>query len=146
MIYNVYMKDTSRIPQPRCSYCGRFFRPDTRTKKRQKSCSSIRCQSKRKHDAQSKWAGENPDYFTGRYSNTKQWRQSNTDYQRRWRSKRREKQRFSPMNASIKTLRILVPERWLRGQVHEEIRLVKQCECGFFVAGNASKPDPDVII
>ena len=135
------MKDINRTPQPRCSYCGKFFKPDTRTKKWQKSCSSIKCQSQRKKDAQSKWATENPDYFTGRYSNTKQWRQRHTDYQRRWRSTQREKQRFSPINSSIKSLRILVPEKWLKGQVQEEIRLVRQCECGFFVAGNAQKTD-----
>ena len=103
VIYNVYMKDINRTPQPRCSYCGKFFKPDTRTKKWQKSCSSIRCQSQRKKAAQNKWVTENPDYFTGRYSNTKQWRQRHTDYQRRWRSTQREKQRFSPINSSIKS-------------------------------------------
>jgi hypothetical protein len=127
------MRDKRKLPQQRCPYCGRFFKPDTRTKDWQKSCQSIKCQSKRKKEAQREWLAANPDYFTGRYSNTKQWRQKHPDYQRRWRLKRREAQKDRSVHSSMKSLRILVPEKWLKGEIQDEILLVKQCECGFFV-------------
>jgi hypothetical protein len=138
-IYNVSMETTKRLPQPRCSYCGRFFKPDKRTKEWQKSCQSMKCQSMRKKEAQQKWLAANSDYFTGRYADTKQWRQIHPDYQRRWRLKRRESQKDRSVHSSVRSLRILVPVQWLKGEIQKEILLVKQGESDFFVPGEISR-------
>lgn len=58
----------------RCEFCGRFFVPDRRVGKRQRSCSDPACRKKRKRAAQRKWVADNPGYFCGRYEVVKQWR------------------------------------------------------------------------
>lgn len=58
----------------RCEFCGRFFVPDRRVGKRQRSCADAVCRTKRKQTAQKKWVAENPGYFSGRYEVVKQWR------------------------------------------------------------------------
>ena len=58
----------------RCEFCGRFFVPDRRVGKRQRSCSNVLCRKKRKQNAQKRWVTENPGYFCGRYEVVKQWR------------------------------------------------------------------------
>ena len=101
------------IKEKRCPYCGRYFRPDYRVGGRQKACKEKACQARRKREAQRRWLKANHGYFNGRYEYIKQWRREHPDYQRRWR-------------ASIRTK---------RGEIQDEIRLVRQCGCGFFVAG-----------
>ena len=95
--------------QKRCAYCGRYYRPDPRVRKTQKSCSDAKCRAKRKRESQRKWAEANPEYFKGRYVHVKEWRKTHPDYQRLWRKKARE--------------------------IQDEIRLVRQCGCGVYVAG-----------
>lgn len=129
------MENMREVQQKRCAYCGRYFKPDPRVGDRQKSCKDNKCQAKRKKEGQKKWLEDNPGYFKGRYANTKEWRRNNLDYQRKWRAKRREIQDEIPQGKPIKTLRIVVPEKWLKGGIQDEIRLVRQCGCGFFVAG-----------
>ena len=120
--------------QKRCKYCGRYFRPDKRVKG-QKSCFRKPCKSKRKKESQEAWLKKNPDYFKGRYEQTKEFREKNPTYQSEWRAKRREIQDEIPSSGPIKTIRIVVPEKILKCEIQDEFRLVKQCGCGFFVTG-----------
>jgi hypothetical protein len=131
------MENKAKVTRKRCVYCGRFFKPDYRVGDRQKSCRSSECRSKRKRESQRRWVEANPGYFQGRYENTKQWRKLHPDYQRRWRAKRREIQEEIPCKSPIKTIRLLIPVKYFKGEIQDEIRLVRQCGCGFFVAGKA---------
>ncbi len=133
------MGNKTKVQPDNCAYCGRFFKPDKRVGARQNSCQDKKCQKKRKKDSQKKWVEANPGYFRGRYSNTKEWRKRNPDYQRQWRAKRREIQDEIPSKKPIKTLRLVVPDKWLKGEIQDEIRLVRQCGCGFFVAGKGMR-------
>lgn len=127
--------EKEKVQQKRCAYCGCFFRPDYRVGDRQKSCKAKQCQAKRKRESQRRWIEKNPGYFRDRYPNTKEWREKNPGYQRRWRAKRREIQDEIPSKTPIKTIRLVVPVKWLQGEIQDEIRLVRQCGCGFFVTG-----------
>lgn len=120
---------------PRCAYCGRYFKPDYRVKRRQYSCQREQCRAKRKKDSQKRWCEANPEYFKGRYEGTKQWRQEHPDYQRQWRATRRRgeiQDEISP-KSPIKTIHIVVPAKWLRGEIQDEIILTRCSGCGFFV-------------
>jgi len=125
-----------RRRQKNCKYCGRFFTPDYRVWERQVSCAREICRAKRKKESQEKWIAANPDYFTGRYANTKEWREQRPDYQKQWRAgKRREIQDKIPPSTSVKSVRIVVPVKWLKDEIQDEIILVKRCQCGFYVTG-----------
>lgn len=124
------------LQQKRCIYCGHFFKPDYRVKGRQKCCKAEGCQRKRKEEGRRRWVGANPGYFKGRYENTREWRKSHPDYQRQWRARRRREIQYEiPSKTPIKTIRLVIPEDWLKGEIQDEIRLVRQCGCGFFVSG-----------
>jgi len=129
------MERNTKAIRKRCVYCGRFFRTDHRVGSRQKSCKDDRCRAKRKREAQRRWVEANPGYFQGRYPNTKEWRRRNPEYQRRWRAKRREIQDRIPAAKPVRTIRLVVPEKWFIGEIQDELRLVKQCGCGYFVTG-----------
>ncbi len=125
--------------QKRCGYCGKYFRPDYRVGERQKACKDRLCQARRKKEAQKRWLENNPGYFKGRYTEIKEWRKAHPDYQRRWRARRRAKRReiqdeITPSKPVI-TIRLVIPAKLLKGEIQDEIRLVRQCGCGFFVAG-----------
>jgi hypothetical protein len=121
--------------QKRCGYCGRYYRPDPRVRKNQKSCSDLKCRAKRKRASHKKWLEANPEYFKGRYAEIKEWRKKNPDYQRLWRKKTREIQDGIPPAKPVKTMILVIPEEMLKNEIQDEIRLVKQCRCGFYVAG-----------
>ena len=125
--------------QKRCVYCGRYFRPDKRIGDRQKVCKDRGCRARRKKDSQRRWLESNPRYFTGRYDFVKQWRKEHPDYQRRWRAKRREIQDEIPPAKPIRTIRLVIPAEWFKGEIQDEIRLKRQCGCGFFVAGGGMR-------
>jgi hypothetical protein len=129
------MEDKTKEQQKRCVYCGRYFRPDKRIGDRQKVCKDKACQARRKKDSQRRWLESNPGYFKGRYDFVKQWRKEHPDYQRRWRAKRREIQDEIPPVKPIRTIRLVIPAEWFKGEIQDEIRLKRQCGCGFFVAG-----------
>lgn len=78
-----------RIPQKRCVYCSRRFRPDPRTASSQKTCSRTACRRRRKKEAQARWRADNPDYFQGHdhYVQHKNWlaKPGHGDYLRRYR-------------------------------------------------------------
>jgi hypothetical protein len=118
-----------------CQYCGRFFRPDVRLEKRQKSCGDTECGKKCIQDSQKQWVLKNPDYFKGRYPAIKAWKTKNPDYQKQWRKKQREIQDSIPPPAPVLTLSIQVPAKVFRGEIQDSIRLVRQCGCGFWLPG-----------
>ena len=134
------MSNKRTIHQHRCPYCGKFFKPDHRTKDWQISCRSKECQRMRKKASQRKWLQENPDYFTGRYCYIKEWRKSHSHYQQIWRSKWREKKKNKSV---VKSIRLIVSETLFQGDLHEEIRLVKHYGCGFFVSKESLGNTPD---
>jgi hypothetical protein len=121
--------------QKRCVYCGRYYRPDPRARDNQKSCCNPTCRAKRKRASYKKCVEANPEYFKGRYAEIKEWRKKNPDYQRLWRKKTREIQNGIPPAKPVRTMVLVIPEEMLKNEIQNEIRLVKQCGCGFYVAG-----------
>ena len=122
--------------QKNCKYCGRFFILDYRVKDRQVSCFREICQSKRKKKSQESWLADNPDYFKGRYPNTEAWREQCPGYQKQWRAqKRSEIQDEIPSSKPVKSIRIVVPVKWLKDEIQDEIILARRCQCGFYVTG-----------
>lgn len=127
--------ETTKRGQKRCAYCGRYFRADSRARNIQKSCGDPKCRAKRKRESQKKWLAANPDYFKGRYPEVKEWRATHPDYQRLWRNKAREIQDGIPPSEPVKTIVLVIPENVLKNEIQDEIRLVRQCRCGLYVAG-----------
>jgi hypothetical protein len=121
--------------QHRCAYCGQYYRPDARARKTQKSCKDPECRAKRKKESQQKWLEANPDYFKDRYPEVKEWRAGHPDYQRLWRKRRREIQDEISPSEPVKTMVLVIPDEILKSEIQDEIRLVRQCGCGFYVAG-----------
>lgn len=128
------MEKTNEV-QKGCIYCGRYFKADPRVRNRQKACKDKACQAKRKKESQRRWLESNQGYFHDRYDYVKQWRKNNPGYQRRWRAKRREIQDEIPPSNPMRTIRLVIPAIWFKGEIQDEIRLKKQCGCGFFVSG-----------
>ena len=127
--------DNTKKRQRKCLYCGRYFAPDRRAGTRQKACKDKACRAKRREESQKRWTESNPGYFKGRYDYVKQWRKGKPDYQRLWRAKRREIQDEIAPSKPIRTIRLVIPAQWFKGEIQDEILLKRQCGCGFFVAG-----------
>ena len=49
-----------------CRFCRKWFLPDPRVGARQRACSSVECQRKRRSETQASWRKGNPDYFIAR--------------------------------------------------------------------------------
>jgi len=128
------MESTER-GQKRCVYCGRFYKPDPRARMVQKSCQNPTCRAKRKRESHKRWLEANPNYFKGRYSEVKAWRKKHPDYQRLWRKKVREIQDEILPEKPVRTMVLVIPDNILQNEIQDEIRLVRQCGCGFYVAG-----------
>ena len=132
--------EATRRRQKRCAYCGRYYKPDPRARQVQRSCQNPTCRAKRKRGSQRKWVEANPDYFKGRYSEVKAWREKHPDYQRLWRKKAREIQDKIPPEKPVRTMVLVIPDDMLQNEIQDEIRLVRQCGCGSYVAGGQKGP------
>ena len=119
----------------KCEFCGRFYRPDPRVGKRQRSCFQAVCQKKRRQASQKQWVSHNRDYFRNRYADLKAWRKKHADYQRVWRAKRREIQDEIRAKSPLKSIHLLVPAKVFAGEIQDEIRLIRQCYCGLWLPG-----------
>lgn len=69
----------------RCIYCHQIFTPDPRIKDKQKTCNRQLCQTARKKQTQKRWTKRNPDYFKGRYGNTRDWLKKHPGYLKEYR-------------------------------------------------------------
>lgn len=78
----------------------------------------------------------NPDAFQGRYPKLQEWLKSHPGYLKAWRS-RRDRQDKRPPKRPLQILRLAVPVD-LVSDIQDEIRLVRQCGCGVYVAGPGS--------
>lgn len=94
----------------RCPFCHCLYVPDSRLKKRQKTCGRQQCRHRQKLQYDAHWRSLHPDYFRGVYSHQrevygsraqyrKQYRKEHPDYVRRnaafvkkYKARRRKKQ------------------------------------------------------
>ena len=71
----------------KCLCCHTFFKPDARSKGRQKYCSQYDCQKASKRASQKKWLQKphNKDYFSGpeNVQRVQQWRANNPGYSKK---------------------------------------------------------------
>ena len=74
-----------RYKKKKCAFCGKLFIPDPRVGDRQKACSRKECRRQRKALAQKRWVEKNPEYFCGRYENTRAWLEQHPGYLREYR-------------------------------------------------------------
>lgn len=122
--------------QKHCQFCGRFFKPDPRVGDRQISCKNEACRRRRKQRSQRAWVAQNPEYFRGRYEDTKAWRLNNPGYQKARRRRRRFKiQDEIPINSSIVTIHLAITDQHLKVEIQDEIRRQKALGRGFLVGG-----------
>jgi hypothetical protein len=91
-----------------CPFCEDKFVPNRRIGSRQKVCSKLSCQLKRKRINQSEWLTQNPDYFKDRYFNTKSWLEEHPGYLQAYRQRRRSESRHDIQDEStlIKSMSI----------------------------------------
>ena len=128
-----------------CQYCGKFYQPHVCLKNRQKSCEDPGCRKKRKQESQKQWVLKNPDYFKGRYPETKVWRAKKPDYQKQRRKKTREIQDSISPPSPVLTLSIQVPAKVFRGEIQDSILLTRQCGCGFWLPGEGREIQDSIV-
>ena len=104
-----------------CCRCGRIFTPHRRLGNRQKTCGRKECQRALNRANQKAWKEKYPDYFKGRYPNTKAWRAKNPGHQRMWRKRRHEIQNSIPPLSPMKSIRCLVPVNLLKNEIQNSI-------------------------
>jgi hypothetical protein len=117
------MKNLDGKIKKKCKYCRRIFIPDPRVGERQISCFRSVCKTKRKAIAQKKWTKSNPDYFHGRYLETRIWRESNPNYQKVWRNNKLEIQDKREVKKPLKSIRLMLPTCILKNEIQDEIIL-----------------------
>ncbi len=101
-----------------CLFCGKFFTPDHRVKKKQKACFDPECKKKRKKAAQEAWVKKNPGYFADHYE----------AYVKSWRQKIKDEIR--PVK-QVQKLILLIPD----GMIKDEITLKRVGVRTFAAAG-----------
>lgn len=127
--------------QPRCLFCGCFYKPDPRQGAHQKSCSKDSCRSRRKKQAQIEWLAKNSGYFNGRYPDVKAWRDAHPDYQKSWRIRRRlEIQDTITSDSQIITLHLATTVRRF-DEIQDTIRRGSALKRGLVVYGRLTERD-----
>jgi len=119
-----------------CASCGKRFEPDIRVGARQKSCSTG-CRKVLKSRSNERFRRKNSGYWNGRYEIVKAWRVEHPDYQRIWRSRRKERRMiFSPgeIQAEIfgKTLDIVLKNVLVLREIQAEIPFQMVDKIGLF--------------
>jgi len=76
-----------RRRQRRCRWCGELFKPDPRTKGRQRHCSKPACQTKRQRLNESAWRIKNPDCLDYQRGQSRLWNKAHPEYSRKRRLK-----------------------------------------------------------
>lgn len=125
----------------RCPYCRKLFEPDPRTKYKQRVCSGIECQKKRRRETQKKWRDKNPTYFKNRYKHTRKWLDAHPDYLKNYRhnnhdciaankedSKGPEKISSPKTHAEMMEARLIEIERFFRSLPCSDIQDVIEAE------------------
>lgn len=133
------MENKRHIHFKHCCICGRFFRPSPKQGDKQVSCAKPECRRERKLRSQQAWLLKNPDYFKGRYENTKTWRGKNPAYQKQWRKKRREIQDAIGDASPLRAVRILIPVKALKSEIQDSIWMQETCPCGLMMGGWAMR-------
>lgn len=128
------MNTQEKCVNKRCEFCGQFFKPDRRVGSRQRSCRKSSCKLKRKRSSQREWVKNNPDYFKGRYSEIRVWRGTHSDYQGQWRKTKSEIQDKIERLTPSRTIRLVVPASFFKVEIQDEIRFVRHCGCGSWIA------------
>ncbi len=88
---------------------------------RQKSCSQKGCKQRRKRASQKNWVKANPEYFHGRYEETRRWRVKNPGYQKAWRAKRREIQDEIHPASPMRIIRFVVLAKLFKAEIQDKI-------------------------
>jgi hypothetical protein len=87
------------------------------------------------------WRKRNPDYFHGRYQNTKAWRQAHPGYQKTWRAKkRREIQTQIRPPKPIQSIRLHLRLGLRVGEIQTQLCLVRQAGGDIWVDGSHMHP------
>jgi hypothetical protein len=66
--------------QKRCKHCRELFKPNTRTKGKQRYCSKPECQAVRQRQNEKNWRVRNPDCLAYQQEQSRQWHRANPDY------------------------------------------------------------------
>lgn len=74
------------MAKKRCIICGKWYIPNPRTTKTQKTCSDPACRRERKLRADKTWLAKNPGWTAGRRVKARQWSQAYPDYWRNYRA------------------------------------------------------------
>jgi len=129
----------------RCLWCGRYFRPDCRAGENQKCCGRSDCRHQRHAKAQQKWIAANPGCFTGRYANTKAWRQENPGYQRQWRGRSDHGSRDTRRDSPRKAIKINKLQK-VGCEIQDEmdIQTNRQYSCGDATEGTGHGDDRNI--
>ena len=109
------MADQSKV----CPFCQDHFIPDPRIGSRQKACSKLSCQLKRNRKSQSEWLTRNPDYFKGRYFNTRSWLDQHPGYLQAYRQRRRSESRHDIQDESTLIKSMSISEMY---DIQDELR------------------------
>ena len=126
----------NRPVQPRCRGCGRFFRPDSRVKLRQKYCSKKTCQKKRKKIQELAWIAADEDYYKRHYEDVCRYRKLHPNYQKELRAKKRgEMQTQIPPANPLKSIRIHLRGFMAIREMQTQILRITQSGSTFWVDG-----------